>query len=91
MNREKLDQNYYELDGFTQLLVCKCEECTSILETQNTFHLSANWDPNEAVNELRPYKGNLFGYSYQECPVTFPHNLGSTKWLLTVMPTGDNQ
>lgn len=88
---KKLPKDFYELDGLTQLLECKCEDCIDILKTQNTWHLSANWDPNQAVNQMRPYKGNLVGYSYQELPQTLPGNLGSTKWLLQVSPAGESQ
>lgn len=29
---KQLPDNYYELDGYTQLLVCGCEWCKEILE-----------------------------------------------------------
>ena len=93
---KKLPKDFYELDGLTQLLTCKCEDCIDILKTQNTWELTDNWDPNEAVNQMRPYKGNLVGYSYQESPhelriqgISEP--IAKTKWVLHISPAGESQ
>ena len=85
---KELPNNFYELDGLSQLLECQCEDCLDILKTQDTWHLSENWDPNDAVDQIRPYKDKIVGYSYHEESLTLPGNLGDIKpnykWLLTI-------
>lgn len=57
--------NFYELDGFTQLLCDPSDESKQILTEQEVFYLPSYWHPTSAIEYIRPHKKPFSGYSYQ--------------------------
>ena len=66
MKGKLMAKDFYELDGFTQLLCDPSEESKQILKEQEVFYLPSYWHPTQAIEYIRLHRKPFSGYSYQE-------------------------